>query len=253
MAANRGWPARHFESRGMPSAADLLRTGFTIASIVPSFAAALPTAYLDGEWRRAVNLTLATWGELGTALAGIELRVTGESNLWTDRPAVFIFNHQSAVEAMLICKLLRRDFVSISKQEVRSYPILGALFEAVGTVFIDRSNPAKAVTALDPAINALREGISVVIAPEGTRSTTLRPGKFKKGAFRIAMAAGVPIVPIVFRNTLDALPKHGVVFRPATVEVEILPSISTREWTHENLDEHIARVRQTYLDTLELD
>jgi putative phosphoserine phosphatase/1-acylglycerol-3-phosphate O-acyltransferase len=253
IAAKRGWPSRNFESRGLPSAGDLLRTALTIASILPSFAAAVPTAYLDGEWRRAVNLTLAMWGELGTALAGIELRVAGESNLWRHRPAVFIFNHQSAVEAMLICKLLRRDFVGISKEEVRSYPILGSLVKAVGTVFVDRSNSKRAVAALGPAIEALREGLSVVIAPEGTRSATPRPGKFKKGAFRIAMEADVPIVPIVFRNTLDALPKHGVVFRPATVEVEVLPPIETTKWKREDLDTHIAAIRRSYLEALELD
>ena len=82
---------------------------------------------------------------------------------------------------------------------------------AGGLIFVDRFNHEQAVKALEPAVEALRRGLSIVIAPEGTRSPTPRLGKFKKGAFHLAMAAKVPIVPIVFRNTLDVLPKHGIV------------------------------------------
>jgi putative phosphoserine phosphatase/1-acylglycerol-3-phosphate O-acyltransferase len=206
---------------------------------------------IDGSWRQAVNLVVSMWGELGTALAGIDLRVTGEENLWSRRPAVFIFNHQSGVDMLLLCKMLRRDIVGIAKQEARRNPIFGPVMAIAGTVFIDRFNHERALEALKPALDALREGYSLVIAPEGTRSPTPRIGRFKKGAFRMAMAAGVPIVPIVFRNTLDALPKHGFIVRPAVVEATVLPPIPTSDWTVETLDEEIDRVRNLYVRTLE--
>jgi putative phosphoserine phosphatase/1-acylglycerol-3-phosphate O-acyltransferase len=197
-----------------------------------------------------VNLTTATWGELGTALAGIDLDVRGAQHVWAERPAVFIFNHQSAVEPLLLCKLLHRDFVGVAKQEVRRHPIFGPAFSAVGTVFIDRANHTRAVRALEPAVQALREGRSLVIAPEGTRSSVGRLAPFKKGAFRMAMAAGVPVVPIVFRNSLDALPKHGIVARRATVEVVVHPPIPTRHWTHDTLPDEIAAIERLYEETL---
>ena len=101
-----------------------------------------------------------------------------------------------------------------------------------------------------PGGEALREGLSIVIAPEGTRSPTSRLGRFKKGAFHLAMAAKVPIVPIVFRNALDALPKQGYVIRPATVEAVVLPPIPTADWSAEELDQRITAIRQLYEKTL---
>jgi putative phosphoserine phosphatase/1-acylglycerol-3-phosphate O-acyltransferase len=250
VAAKRGWPARRFTSRGTPTQSELVRTALAIGSAVPSFLLSVPAALLARSWRPGFNLALSTWGEIGTALAGIDLQVQGEQYLWSHRPAVFIFNHQSAVEMLLLCKLLRRDFVGIAKQELRRNPILGPIFAAGGAIFVDRFNHEQAVKALEPAVEALKRGLSIVIAPEGTRSPTPRLGKFKKGAFHLAMAAKAPLVPIVFKNTLDVLPKHGMVLRPATVEVVVHKPISTVGWKRKDLDRHIAEVYRLFEKTL---
>ena len=250
IALQRRWPIRRFTSRGTPGAMEVVRTSLALGSLVPSFLLGLPAAALSGGWRHAINIATTTWGELGTALAGVELHVSGEQHLWSQRPAVFIFNHQSGIDMLLLCKLLRRDMVGIAKQELRRHPIFGPVFALAGTVFIDRFNRDKAIEAMAPAVEALREGLSIAIAPEGTRSPTPRLGRFKKGAFHLAMAAKAPIVPIVFRNALDALPKHALVVRPATVEVVIHPPISTEKWTAATLDQEIAAIHQFYCDTL---
>ncbi len=252
IAVKRGWPQRRFTSRGTPGVAAILRTSLALGSLVPSFLLGLPAAALGAGWRRTVNIATTTWGEVGTALAGIDLQVTGEQHLWSHRPAVFIFNHQSGIDVLLLCKLLRRDMVGIAKQEMRRNPIFGPAFALAGTVFIDRFNREKAIQAMEPAVDALRQGLSIAIAPEGTRSPTPRLGRFKKGAFHLAMAARVPIVPIVFRNALDALPKHAIVVRPATVEVVVQPPISTKRWTAERLDDEIAAIHRRYEETLDL-
>jgi putative phosphoserine phosphatase/1-acylglycerol-3-phosphate O-acyltransferase len=252
IAATRGWPVRRFTSRGTPGVTEVLRTSLAVGSLVPSLLLGLPAGVLNGSWRRVINIALGTWGELGTALAGVELQVTGEEHLWSHRPAVFIFNHQSGLDMLLLCKLLRRDMIGIAKQEMRLNPVFGPAFALAGTVFIDRFNPDKAIQALQPAVDALREGLSIAIAPEGTRSPTPRLGRFKKGAFHLAMTAKVPIVPIVFRNTLDALPKHAVIVRPATVEVVIHPPIPTTTWRPEALDEEIATIHRVFMETLNL-
>ncbi len=251
IAARRGWPARRFTTRGTPLVTDLVRSSLAIMSIVPSFAIGAVPGLLNWSRRDMVNLAITTWGEVGTALAGVHLEVRGEEHVWSHRPAVFIMNHQSGIDALLICKLLRRDFVAVAKQEARKNPIFGPAFALAGTVFIDRYDRQKAIQALRPAIEALKGGTSLVIAPEGTRSATPRLGPFKKGAFHIAMGAGVPIVPIVFKNALDALPKHGLVIRPATVEVVVHAPVPTGGWRAESLDRHIAVVRELYLETLE--
>jgi putative phosphoserine phosphatase/1-acylglycerol-3-phosphate O-acyltransferase len=251
IAARRGWPARTFTTRGLPGVMDVVRTGLSVASLGPSLLLGAPAGVLDGSWRQVINLAATTWGELGTALAGIRVSVHGEEHLWSHRPAVFIFNHQSAIDVLILCKLLHRDFVGISKQEVRSNPIFGPAFALAGTVFIDRANHVKAIEALKPAVDALREGLSIVIAPEGTRSSTGRLGRFKKGAFHIAMQARRPIVPIVIRNALDALPKHGIIARAATVDVVVHPPVATDTWMPETLDREVGAIEQLYRDTLD--
>ena len=250
IAAKRGWPARRFTSRGTPTQSEIVRTALAVGSIVPSFLLSLPAALLARSWRPGINLAVSTWGEIGTALAGVDLQVRGEEYLWSHRPAVFIFNHQSAVESLLLCKLLRRDFVSIAKQELKRNPIFGVMAAAGGLIFVDRFNHEQAVKALEPAVEALRRGLSIVIAPEGTRSPTPRLGTFKKGAFHLAMAAKAPIVPIVFRNTLDVLPKHGLVLRPATVEVVVHKPIPTATWKRKDLDRHIGEIYRLFEKTL---
>ncbi len=250
IAARRGWPARHFTRRGLPTLGQIARTGLALGSLLPSLLAGLPALYLDDDWQRVINIAASTWGELATMFAGIEVRVEGEEHLWSRRPAVFIFNHQSGLDMLLVCKLLRRDFVGIGKQELRRVPLIGPAMALAGTVFIDRADRRRAIEALEPAVEALRRGLSLAIAPEGTRSATPRVGPFKKGAFRMAMEARVPIVPIVFRNTLDALPRDGLVVRPTTVEVVVLPPIETEAWTRESLEERIAEIRSRYVAVL---
>ena len=108
-----------------------------------------------------------------------------------------------------------------------------------------------AVAAMRPLVEeALLRGKSLAVAPEGTRSGTGRLGPFKKGAFRLAMAGGVPVVPIVFRNANDVWPLGTQFMRPGTVDVVVHPPIPTDDWTDDDLDQRIADVRRLYLDTL---
>jgi len=185
-----------------------------------------------------------------TSATGVELNVEGEEHLWSHRPAVFIFNHQSGLDSLLMAQLTRRDVVGIAKKELETTPIVGPLMKAAGVVFVDRGDRNKAIEAMQPAVEAMREGLSVVIAPEGTRSATAKIGKFKKGAFHMAMAAGVPIVPVVLMNALDALPRDGIVIRATTVDVVVHAPIPTADWRREDLDEHIAEIEALYERTL---
>jgi len=250
VAKERRWPVRRFHSRGRPSAEDVLRTGLVYGSLIPSMWAGAATGLLNRSWREAINTAGGVWGDLATSLAGVDLRVEGEEHLWSHRPAVFIFNHQSGLDAVLMVKMLRRNVTGVGKMELKRNPIFGPVFGAAGVVFIDRSDREKAIEALKPAVEALRQGVSLVIAPEGTRSPTPRLGRFKKGAFHMAMQAGVPVVPVVFRNVLDALPKSALVVRPATIEAVALPPIDTSGWTKESLDEEIEAIRNQYLEVL---
>ena len=88
------------------------------------------------------------------------------------------------------------------------------------------------------------------LSPEGTRSLTPKLAPFKKGAFHLAMQAGVPIVPIVIQNSTDVMPKGDLIYHPATVDVEVLPPIDTNDWSAKTIGKHVADVRNLYLQAL---
>lgn len=121
-----------------------------------------------------------------------------------------------------------------------------------GTVLIDRENAKSAREAMEPLVDVMRkEGRSVCIAPEGTRSTSTNLGRFKKGAFHLALQAQVPIVPIVIHNALDVAPRGQYVLKPATVKITVLPAVDTSDWTVETIDEHVHQVRDLFLEELD--
>jgi len=251
IAKERKWPVQRFSSRGRPSLSQIGRSALAYASVVPAATAGLAVGLLNRSHREAINMAGSLWGDLTTSIAGIDLRVEGEQHLWSHRPAVFIFNHQSGLDAPLALKMIRRDVTGVGKQEIKRNPIFGPLFTAAGAVFIDRADTGRAIDALKPAVDALKNGQSVLIAPEGTRQRTPRLGRFKKGAFHLAMQAEVPIVPIVFRNVLDAMPRDALVIHPAIVEAVVLPPIDTRSWTRETLAHEIEAIRRRYVEILD--
>lgn len=250
--ANRsGWPIVRFRSRGTPGIGDIVRTIAANTSMIPSVAAAAPILALTGSFDEARNFATGLWADYTSALAGLNIKVKNDKHLWSHRPAVFIFNHQSNADALVMAKLLRRDIAGVGKKEIADNPIMGAIFRAAGTVLIDRKDKNKAIEAMQPLVDAMKvDGKSVVIAPEGTRSVSTKLGPFKKGAFHLAIQAGVPIVPVVIHNTHDFWPKGNMIVRPTTVDVTVLPPIDTSGWSAGTIDDHIADTRQLFLTTL---
>jgi putative phosphoserine phosphatase/1-acylglycerol-3-phosphate O-acyltransferase len=252
IAKGRGWPVQDFISRGSAGISDYVKTFAAQASMVTSFVAGLPIYALTGSVNKTRNFSSSLFADTAAALTGIELDVEGEEHAWANRPCVFIFNHQSQADTIILPMLLRRDLAGVGKKEIADVPIIGKIMQLAGTVLIDRENSASAREAMAPLIDVMRnEGRSVCIAPEGTRSTSTNLGRFKKGAFHLAMQAGVPIVPIVIHNAIDVAPRGQYVLRPATVKVKVLPAIDTQHWSVENLDQHVHEVRDMFL--VELD
>jgi putative phosphoserine phosphatase/1-acylglycerol-3-phosphate O-acyltransferase len=250
VAARRGWPVRRFTSRGRPDTALVLRNLAATASAVPVLAGAAALRLLTGRKRDAANLVTGTLTDIALALGGVELEVAGEQHLWEARPAVFIWNHRNIFDAQIVGNLVRRDFGAVAKKELERVPLFAAASRFMHIAFVDRRDSHAAIESLKPATELLRRGVSMVVAPEGTRAGGRTVAPFKKGAFRMAMDAGVPIVPIVIRNADDVGSRDAGVMRPATVDVVVLPPIPVTDWTLEDLDERIASVRQLFVDTL---
>lgn len=248
LAFESNWPIQRFKDQTGTPLTNSIRTGLALWSFYPSVLRGLITGGLTGSPKKGINATIETVGDLGSKLAGIDIIIKGEEHL-VNRPAVFLFNHQSSSELFIMAKVLRKDIRPIAKKELAYHP-LGPLFKATGFVFIDRSNKDKAIEALKPAVDALKEGTSIVIAPEGTRSSSKVLGKFKKGAFHMAMQAEVPVIPIIIKNSHDVMPKGSSMFHPTQVEVIVSKPINVKRWSKKNLDKHIEEVRNLYLAEL---
>jgi putative phosphoserine phosphatase / 1-acylglycerol-3-phosphate O-acyltransferase len=164
---------------------------------------------------------------------------------------VFIFNHQSSLDALIVGSLVRRDITAVAKKEAARDPRFAPIGLLADVAYIDRSNSTKARSALEPVIEKLQAGVSLAIAPEGTRTPTAHLARFKKGAFHIAMQAGVPIVPIVIRNAGELMWRGSSVVRAGTVDVAVLPPVPTSDWRADDLDRRVDAIRRAYADTFE--
>jgi putative phosphoserine phosphatase/1-acylglycerol-3-phosphate O-acyltransferase len=251
VAREQDWPVSRFSSRGRPGLRSAVRTGAALAGLGAAGGLGLAVGVLNRSRRQAANVATSIGPDLALALAGVELSVVGSENLWSERPAVFIFNHQSSIDVAVIGSLVRQDLTGVAKKELARDPRFALIGYVVDIAYVDRANSAQARAALEPAVDKLRSGVSIAIAPEGTRSATRRLGRFKKGAFHLAMQAGVPIVPVVIRNAGDVMWRGSFLIRPGTVDVAVLPPIPTDDWTVDDLDERIGAVRDEYIATLE--
>ncbi|MEZ5149599.1 HAD-IB family hydrolase [Rhodococcus zopfii] len=250
IATERRWPILRFRPRGTPGPKEVVRTAAAYGGLFGSVWTGIGLGIVNRSKKVALDSMFGIGSDVSLALAGIDVRVHGESNVWAQRPAVFIFNHQSQLDPIILAKVLRHDFTGVTKKEMANDPLFGPLLRFVGAAFVDRSNTDRAKAALGPVVDTLRGGTSVVIAPEGTRSLTPEIGRFKKGAFHMAMQAGVPIVPVVIRNAGELLWKHSTLVRSGTVDVAVLEPIDVSDWTQENLDEWIRAVENLYRRTL---
>jgi putative phosphoserine phosphatase/1-acylglycerol-3-phosphate O-acyltransferase len=250
-AREQDWPVSRFSSRGRPGLRSAVRTGAALAGLGAAGGVGLAVGVLNRSRRQAANVATSIGPDLALALAGVELRVVGTEHLWSERPAVFIFNHQSSIDVAVVGSLVRQDLTGVAKKELARDPRFALIGYVVDIAYVDRANSAQARAALEPAVDKLRSGVSIAIAPEGTRSATRRLGRFKKGAFHLAMQAGVPIVPIVIRNAGDVMWRGSFLIRPGTVDVAVLAPIPTDDWTADELDSRIGAVRDQYIATLE--
>lgn len=250
VARQRGWPILRFSSRGGSSLGGALRTLAGVGSMLPVAYGALGWGLLTRNRRRGVNFFTANWTQTLLAASGVQLNVVGRENLTAQRPAVFLFNHRNNFDPVITCSLVRDNFTGVAKKELENDPLVGSLGRLIDAVFIDRDDAKAAVESLHKVEEAARNGLSIVIAPEGTRLDTFEVGPFKKGPFRIAMAANVPIVPVVIRNAEVIAARDSSTMNPGTVDIAVFPPISVADWNSENLEERIAEVRQLYLDTL---
>jgi len=189
---------------------------------------------------------------LGVALSGIKTHVFGAENIQHARSAVYAVNHASNVEPPLIFQSVRSLFPRLRvlyKAELRKLPILVRAFDLAGFVPIQRANPEQSLPAIDRAAQALRDGNSFLIFPEGTRSRTGQLLPFKKGGFIMALKAQAPVVPVAIKGARDAMRKGSPLIYPARVTIRFGTPIETGALTLDDRDRLVVQTR-TAVDRL---
>lgn len=197
----------------------------TAAITLPTFAEAL-VARLDPA---RVDARLARWGRALVRQAGVELTVTGLQELPHRGACVFMSNHQSFFDIPILYSLIPGRLRMVAKAELFRVPIWGQSMRQAGFVPVTRSGDRQdAKLAMSACAQALASGVSIWIAPEGTRSSDGRLGTFKRGGFWLAQKSGAVIVPVAIDGSRRILPKHGaLVNRGVPVCVAFGPPIAT--------------------------
>ncbi len=183
---------------------------------------------------------------LGLLLSGMKVVIRHGEHIQRDRAAVYAVNHASNVEPPILYLALRSLFPRLRilyKAELRKLPILVRAFDLAGFIPLERGNREQSLPAIERAADALREGNSFLIFPEGTRSRTGELLPFKKGGFIMAIKGQAPVVPAAIKGARDAMRKGSLIIRPVRVTVSFGAPIATTGLTLDDRDELITRAR----------
>ena len=186
-------------------------------------------------------------GHLFAWACGADIIFHHRSRTNEQKPAIFVSNHTSTLDMWLGMWVCPVGGCGLAKREIRYVPGVGQLYLLSGHPMIDRSNRERAIATMNDVANFMtKNGLSLWIWPEGTRSRDGKLQAFKKGFVHAALATKLPIVPIVVYNAAKVWPRGKVKFNPGPVDVEVLPSVSTSEWSSETIDEHVAEIRSIF-------
>ena len=183
------------------------------------------------------------WGKLLLILTNTKVKVIGAENILKEKPQIFMANHQSDFDILIVLAYVPSQFRWIVKKELFNIPIFGAGMKKAGYIEIDRQNHERAMVSIEKAAQKIREGKSVMSFPEGTRSRDGNIGPFKQGMFHLAIQSGVPIVPISIIGAKEIMPKRSLHIKPGQVTLVIDKPIDVTGYSAEKRHELVDRVR----------
>ncbi|MCH7765748.1 MAG: 1-acyl-sn-glycerol-3-phosphate acyltransferase [Acidobacteria bacterium] len=187
---------------------------------------------------------VARWGcRMGLWVAGVRLEVRGRENLPRGGHCLYMCNHMSNIDPPLLVAVLPPRIAFMAKKGVFSIPVLGTAVRLDGCVPVDRQNPEAARESVEGALANIKQGVTFVVYPEGTRSRDGRLQRFKHGVFVLAIRAGVPIVPITLDGTRAIMAKGKWAIYPGTVRVTIHPPVETRGRSLEEREQLAEEIR----------
>ena len=200
------------------------------------------------EADRYVQKTAYLWAKYTIKTIGIDLEVEGLGNI-PDETCLFIGNHTSILDIPIMFYTIDRLVGFVAKKEILKVPVLGTWLEKGHCIPLDRENPREAIKTINYGVELLKQGYSLAIFPEGTRSKDGKLGEFKKGSLKLATKSKVPIVPVIIDRAYTSFEKDKK-FKPSKIKVTFGKAINTAELTREQektLNEDIRAIIQSYL------
>jgi 1-acyl-sn-glycerol-3-phosphate acyltransferase len=182
------------------------------------------------------------WAKIILWGTGVRVQVKGLSNIDKHKPYIFIPNHLSFFDIFALLAYLPVNFKFILKKELIRIPVLGWSMKRAGYISIDRSSPAKARRTLMRAVERIKSGTSLVMFAEGTRGYNGHLQPLKRGAFQLAIASGVPVVPVAIKGTREIMPKGSFTLRKGSIVIQLENPIETIDYTKQTMPDLIERV-----------
>lgn len=202
------------------------------------------------EIEKYINKSVLGWANFIVNGIGIRINKRGLENV-SEGPCLFVGNHQGLLDVPVIVSSLDRYVGFVAKKEMLKLKILTYWMKEMKCVFMDRQNVRAAVKTINEGVENLKNGYSMLIFPEGTRSRGENLGEFKKGSMKLGIKAGVPIVPIAINGTYKVREANNGKIKAADVDLIVCPPIYPKELSKEeqnNLSETIKEVIQKELE-----
>lgn len=168
------------------------------------------------------------WSMLTCYLAFCPVKVVGREHLVKGQSYIFASNHQGSFDIFVVYGFLNRNFRWIMKHELRRMPFVGKACQMAGHIFVDRTHVKSIRETMESAQKQLTNGMSIVIFPEGSRTLDGKIGRFKKGAFQIAVDLKLPVVPLTIDGAYDVMPRNSNILRPRKIVLTIHPPIEPK-------------------------
>jgi 1-acyl-sn-glycerol-3-phosphate acyltransferase len=207
-----------------------------------------------GAPRRLQTWWVRVWCGFVLKMFGVRVEIEGRENHDPSKPSLVVSNHQSLLDIPAAFAAIDGDIRIVAKKELFTIPVFGQAAGLHEFIPIERGNQTSGRDAAKLIGARIRSGLHVWVAPEGTRSTGPELLPFKKGAFAVAIEAGVPVQPIVVMNSYEVVPKGSLLTRPGTIiRVRVLPRVDTSGYTLNDRAALAERVRSLMAEALEMD
>jgi 1-acyl-sn-glycerol-3-phosphate acyltransferase len=190
---------------------------------------------------------ITQWARTSLALTGLRVHIEGQEHLNPKSTYIFMPNHASFLDTLLAFAYIPCDFRDIMKEEVFSIPLLGVVLRRSGQIPLDRKNPWKALRSLRQAADLLKEGISILVFPEGTRTPSGEIQEFKTAVFILPIRSRIPVVPVLIEGTFHALKRGSILLNPGPLRLTFYDPIPADSFEVRDRGVYAEKVRQVLL------